>query len=78
MKLVVDAIVADMKSHIADEVKSGEITQAQADTKLADVTTKVTEMVNTVRPARGEGMQGHGPRGHHNKGGDNAGNNPNA
>ena len=67
VKLVVDAIVADMKSHIADEVKSGELTQAQADTKLADVTTKVTEMVNTVQPARGEGMQGHGRRGHHNK-----------
>ena len=67
IKLVVDAIVADMKSHIADEVKSGEITQAQADTKLADVTAKATERVNNVRPARGEGMQGHGRRGHHNK-----------
>ena len=67
VKLVVDAIVTDMKSHIAEEVASGELTQAQADTKLADVTTKVTEMVNTVQPARGEGMQGHGRRGHHNK-----------
>ncbi len=67
VKLVVDSIVADMKSHIAEEVASGELTQAQADTKLADVTTKVTEMVNTVQPARGEGMQGHGRRGQHNK-----------
>ena len=67
VKLVVDAIVTDIKSHIAEEVASGELTQAQADTKLADVTTKVTEMVNTVQPARGEGMQGHGRRGHHNK-----------
>jgi hypothetical protein len=67
VKLVVDAIVADMKSHIADEVKSGELTQAQADTKLADVTAKATERVNSVQPARGEGMQGHGRRGHHNK-----------
>ena len=67
VKLVVDAIVADMKSHIAEEVASGELTQAQADAKLADATTKVTEMVNTVQPARGEGMQGHGRRGHHNK-----------
>jgi hypothetical protein len=46
-----------MKSHIADEVKSGELTQAQADTKLAEVTTKATERVNSVQPARG----------HHNK-----------
>ena len=67
VKLVVDAIVTDMKSHIAEEVASGELTQAQADAKLADATTKVTEMVNTVQPAPGEGMQGHGRRGHHNK-----------
>ena len=64
VKLVVDAIVADMKSHIADEVKSGELTQAQADTKLAGVTAKATERVNSVQPARGEG---NGPRGRHNK-----------
>ena len=64
VKLVIDAIVTDVKTHIADEVTSGEITQAEADTKLAGLTAKVTEMVNTVRPARGEG---NGPRGHHNK-----------
>jgi hypothetical protein len=67
VKLVVDAIVADMKSHIADEVKSGELTQTQADAKLANVTAKATERVNNVRPAHGKGMQGHGSRGHHNK-----------
>ena len=64
---VIGVLVTDMQAHIAQEVASGKITQAQADTKLADVTTKVTEMVNTVQPARGEGMQGHGRRGHHNK-----------
>jgi hypothetical protein len=70
---VIDVLVADMQAHIAEEVASGEMTQAQADTKLAGVTTKVTEMVNTGHPARGKGMQGHGPgmkghgqRGHHN------------
>ena len=81
VKLVVDAIVADIKTHIASEVTSGEISQAQADAKLADVSTKVTEMVNTVRPARGEGMRGsgHGPRGHHkNDSHDNDGEHPNA
>jgi len=61
---VVDVIVADMRAHIAEEVTSGEITQAQADTKLADVTAKATERVNNLPLARGEG---HGPRGHHNK-----------
>ncbi|MFM1839043.1 MAG: hypothetical protein RIS37_309, partial [Actinomycetota bacterium] len=44
------------------EVKSGEITQAEADAKLADVTTKVTEMVNSVRPGD-MGGRGHGGRG---------------
>ena len=65
---VIDVLVADMQAHIAEKLASGEITQAQADTKLAGLTAKVTEMVNTVRPARGEGHgKGHGPRGHHNK-----------
>lgn len=78
VQLVISAIVADAQTHIASEVTSGEITQAQADTKLAGLTAKVTEMVNTVRPARGEGMQGHGPRGHHDNDGDGDGENPNA
>ena len=64
---VINVLVADMQAHIAEELASGEITQAQADTKLAGVTAKATEMVNTVRPERGEGHgNGHGPRGHRN------------
>jgi hypothetical protein len=70
---VINVLVADMQAHIAEELASGEITQAQADTKLAGVTAKATERVNNLRPARGRGMQGHGPgmqghgqRGHHN------------
>ena len=59
---VIDVIVTEVKAHIADEVKSGEITQAEADAKLADVTTKVTEMVNSVRPGD-MGGRGHGGRG---------------
>ena len=58
IKLVIDLMVANIKTHIAEKVTSGEITQAQADEKLANVTTKVTEMVNNVRPARGERNQG--------------------
>ena len=61
---VVNVLVADMQAHIAQEVASGKITQAQADTKLAGVTAKATEHVNNLPPARG---QGNGPRGHHNK-----------
>ena len=54
INLVISAIVANIKTHIAEEVSSGEITQAVADKKLANVTTKVTEMVNNLPPARGE------------------------
>ena len=64
---VIDVIVADVKAHIAEEVASGEITQAQADAKLTGVTTRVTDMVNSVRPAgMGEGKHGgRGGRGGH-------------
>ena len=54
IKLVIDSIVTNIKTYIAEELASGEITQAQADKKLANVTTKVTEMVNNLPPARGE------------------------
>jgi hypothetical protein len=65
---VVDVIVADVQAHIAEEVASGEMTQAQADAKLAEVTAKVTKMVNSVRPA-GMGEGKHGGNGHGGKGG---------
>jgi hypothetical protein len=56
---VIDVIVVDVQAHIAAKVTSGEITQAQADAKLAEVTSRVTEMVNRVRPAgMGEGKHG--------------------
>mgnify|MGYP000164939826 FL=1 len=71
---VIDAVVKQMKSHIAGEVASGEITQAEADAKLTDVTARATDMVNGVRPAgmpgdKVGGMGGHG-RGHHGMGDD--------
>ena len=74
MQRVVDAIVAEKQAHLAQEVASGELTQAQADAKLANVTAKVTEMVNTVGSAHSEGGRGgHGRgrgemRGQHMKG----------
>jgi lipoate-protein ligase A len=63
--VVIDALVADMKAHLAEEVASGEHTQEEADAKLAEFTTRVTEMVNTAGlPAPRGGMDGgkHGGR----------------
>ena len=56
---VINVLVAGMQAHIAEELASGKITQAQADTKLASVTTKATERVNNLPPARGEGTRRH-------------------
>jgi len=59
---VTDALVAEFKAHLDEEVASGEHTQAEADAKLAEFTARVADMVNNVRPAGGP--EGRGPRGH--------------
>lgn len=63
VQAVVDAMVAQMKTHLDEEVASGEHTQAEADQKLADATTRITEQVNNGMPAGGRGHGGHGPGG---------------
>jgi hypothetical protein len=55
-------LTADFKAHLAEEVASGEHTQAEADAKLAEFTTRLDDMVNGVRPVGDKG--GHGPEGH--------------
>ncbi|MFM7095532.1 MAG: hypothetical protein ACKOYL_13410, partial [Actinomycetota bacterium] len=67
------AITADMKAHLDEEVASGEHTQAEADAKLAELTARLDDIVNGVRPAGalGEmGGEGMGPRGGHGLRGD--------
>jgi len=71
VQVVIDALTAGMTNHINEEVASGELTQEQADAKLADLSTHITDMVNNPRPAEGPGGPGghggpggeHGPRG---------------
>lgn len=48
---LVQAIVGAEKARIAQDVSSGRITQQQADERLADLTTRVTDRVNAARPA---------------------------
>ncbi len=61
-QVVIDALVAELKAHLDEEVASGEQTQEQADQKLATATERITDMVNNGRQGRGEG-RGPGGRG---------------
>ena len=54
VQTVIDAMVAQAKTHLDEEVASGEHTQAEADQKLADVTQRITDSVNNGVPARGD------------------------
>jgi hypothetical protein len=56
---VVDALVAEAKQRIADAVKSGRLTQAQADQRLKNLTARITAKVNATRPD-GPGRAGPG------------------
>jgi len=71
------AIAADVKAHLDEEVASGEHSQAEADQKLANLTSRLDDIVNGVRPAgmpggmrggEGHGKGDHGPRGEHGRG----------
>jgi hypothetical protein len=59
---VIDALVADGKSELADLVKTGKITQAQADSEQADVVQRATDQVNGTHGFGGPGGHG-GPGG---------------
>lgn len=63
---VIDALVAEVEQHFADEVASGEHTQADADARIAEATTRITEFVNNTQAAMAQGHPGHG--GHHGPG----------
>ena len=67
---VVDALVAQLKTHLAEEVTAGKHTQAEADQMLADAKTRIEAFVNGTAPAGGPGFgfggrggRGHGPGG---------------
>lgn len=60
---VIDALVAEASDRLATAVDNERITQDEADEKLADVTQRITDMVNGERPEAPEGRRGFGPRG---------------
>jgi hypothetical protein len=80
---VIDALVAEVKTHLDEEVAAGEHTQAEADARLAAATTQITDFVNNTQTAGpgmgGPGMGGPGMGGRHGHGpgDDNANDNDN-
>jgi hypothetical protein len=60
VQVVIDALVAEFKAHLDEEVASGEHTQEEADQKLAKATERLTDMVNNGRPEGGRGPGGRG------------------
>jgi hypothetical protein len=51
---VIDALVAEAKSHLDLSVSNGRLTQEEADAKLAELTERITDRVNNGRPERGD------------------------
>lgn len=57
---VIDAMVADAKAKLAEAVQNGNLTQAQADRKAANLNERITALVNREGlPARGHRHGGH-------------------
>ncbi len=54
IETVIDAIVAERTAKIEEKVTAGDLTREEADEKLAALRERVTEQVNSTRPARGE------------------------
>ena len=61
-------LTSDFSAHLAEEVTSGEHTQAEADAKIAEFTTNLDAMVNRVGPTGGMRGEGRGPGGHRGHG----------
>ncbi|NNF11380.1 MAG: hypothetical protein HKN74_13960 [Acidimicrobiia bacterium] len=57
---LVDGLVAPAAADLAEKVADGTLTQEEADEKLAEITERITERVQTVRSDRpGRGHRGH-------------------
>jgi hypothetical protein len=54
VQTVIDALVAEAKSHLDLSVSNGRLTQEEADAKLAELTERITDHVNNGRPRRGD------------------------
>jgi hypothetical protein len=60
---VIDALVAEAKTHLDQAVTAGKLTQAEADAELAEATPRITSLVNGTLQADFGGRRDHGPKG---------------
>jgi len=66
---LIDVLVAEVKSHLDEEVAAGEHTQEEADAKLAEATTRITDFVNNTPHMPADGGMGGGMGGRGGLGG---------
>ncbi len=59
VQAVIDALVADLETKVAEKLAAGDITQEQADEILANANERVTAMVNGEGPRGGPGRHRH-------------------
>jgi polyhydroxyalkanoate synthesis regulator phasin len=57
---VIDALTAEAKAKLDDAVAAGRLTQEQADTRLQEMTDRLSQLVNEQLPFPGRGDWGHG------------------
>lgn len=60
---LIDALVSAAEERIAEHVADGDLSQEEADERLAEVEERITDRVNGEAPERGDGerrMHGHG------------------
>lgn len=53
VQAVIDALVAEAKAHLDEKVASGDLTQEEADERLAEITERITDKVNDGAPDEG-------------------------
>lgn len=59
---VIDAQVAEASQHLSDKVEAGDLTQEEADVRLAEKTERITDRVNNGK-TEGERPEGDHPKG---------------
>ncbi|HEV8296271.1 MAG TPA: hypothetical protein VGQ20_03210 [Acidimicrobiales bacterium] len=62
IQVVIDALVADLDTRLADDVADGRLTQDQADARKADAVDRLTALVNGELPIGGPGFGPGGAR----------------